>query len=107
MHARTLPTGRWPRLALLMALALAALVGPAPRAQAQTAFTAVATLGIFADYARQVGGDRVEVIQFLGDGVDPHDYQMVPNDLIAVNRAQVLLYNGYNLEPFLSQVLSG
>jgi ABC-type Zn uptake system ZnuABC Zn-binding protein ZnuA len=107
MHAYSLVLGRWGRLALLAALALAALVGPAPRAQAQTAFAAVATIGIFADFARQVGGDRVEVIQLLGDGVDPHDYQMVPNDLVAVNRAQMLLYNGYGLEPFLSQILTG
>jgi manganese/iron transport system substrate-binding protein len=98
---------RWGRLALLMALALAALGGPAPRAHAQTTFTAVATVGTFADFARQVGGDRVEVVQLVGDGVDPHDFQMTPNDLVTVNRAQVLLYNGYNLEPFLSQVLTG
>jgi ABC-type Zn uptake system ZnuABC Zn-binding protein ZnuA len=107
MHSLRHPTGRWRRLALLAALALATLVGPAPRAHAQTAFTAVATIGIFADFARQVGGDRVEVIQLLGDGVDPHDYQMVPNDLVTVNRAQMLLYNGVGLEPFLSQVLTG
>src|SRR5258707_14716318 len=75
--------------------------------RARAAFTAPATLGIFADFARQVGGDRVDVIQLLGDGVDPHDYQMVPNDLTNINRSQVLFYNGYNLEPWLSGVLAG
>jgi ABC-type Zn uptake system ZnuABC Zn-binding protein ZnuA len=107
MQPHTLLTRRWARLALLAALALAAVVGPTPRAQAQSAFTAVATVGIFADFARQVGGDRVEVVQLLGDGVDPHDYQMVPNDLVTVSRAHMLLYNGVGLEPFLGQILSG
>ncbi len=76
-------------------------------ARAQPTLTATATLGIFADFARQVGGDRVEVIQLVGDGVDPHDYQLTPNDLIALNRSQLLLYNGFNLEPFLGQLVSG
>src|SRR3954468_4154306 len=96
------------RLTLVPALVLLWLLGsPAVPAHGQTALTAAATIGIFADFARQVGGDRVEVIQLLGDGVDPHDYQMVPNDLVALNRSQVLLYNGYNLEPFLGQILTG
>jgi ABC-type Zn uptake system ZnuABC Zn-binding protein ZnuA len=95
-------------MAIALLVVLAALLGPMlPPAQAQTALTATATIGIFADFARQVGGDRVEVVQLLGDGVDPHDYQMVPADLVAVNRSQLLIYNGLNLEPFLSQVLTG
>src|SRR5262245_65235027 len=77
---------------VLLAL-LTSLVNPtAVPVRAQTTFTAIATIGIFADFARQVGGDRVEVIQLLGDGVDPHDYQMVPNDLANINRSQLLLY---------------
>ncbi len=107
MHILARARARGAHLALLTALALVALGGPAPGVQAQTAFTVTATIGIFADFARQVGGDRVEVVQLLGDGVDPHDYQMVPNDLVTLNRSQMLLYNGYNLEPFLGQILTG
>jgi ABC-type Zn uptake system ZnuABC Zn-binding protein ZnuA len=89
-------------------LVLLAVLGPqAPPAHGQTALTAAATIDVFADFARQVGGDRVEVIQLLGDGVDPHDYQMVPGDLANINRSQLLFYNGYNLEPWLSGVLAG
>ncbi len=92
---------------MLLATAIGVVSGPGVPVRAQTAITATATLGIFADFARQVGGDRVEVIQLVGDGVDPHDYQMTPNDLIAVNRSQLLIYNGYNLEPFLGQLVTG
>jgi ABC-type Zn uptake system ZnuABC Zn-binding protein ZnuA len=96
------------RLALVPALALLWLLGSlAAPAHGQTVLTATATLGIFADFARQVGGDRIEVIQLLGDGVDPHDYQMVPNDLTNINRSQLLFYNGYNLEPWLSGIVAG
>src|SRR5262245_5234065 len=88
------------RTATALLVVLGALLGPLlPPAHAQTALTATTTIGVFADFARQVGGDRVEVVQLLGDGVDPHDYQMVPADLVAVNRSQMLIYNGLNLEP--------
>jgi len=92
---------------MLLATVIGVVSGPGVPVRAQTAITATATLGVFADFARQVGGDRVEVIQLVGDGVDPHDYQMTPNDLIAVNRSQLLIYNGYNLEPFLGQLVTG
>jgi len=96
------------RMAAALFLVVAGLVAaPAPPTRSQAAFTATATIGVFADFARQVGGDRVEVVQLLGDGVDPHDYQMVPADLVAVNRSQLLIYNGLGLEPFLGQVLTG
>jgi ABC-type Zn uptake system ZnuABC Zn-binding protein ZnuA len=92
-------------LPLLLVLAVIGYFA-APRANGQTSLTAVATLGIFADFARQVGGDRVAVVQLVGDGVDVHDYQMTPGDLVALNRAQVLLYNSLGLEPFLGQLLT-
>ena len=91
----------------LAALVLATLLAPAAPAHGQAVLTATATLGSFADFARQVGGDRVEVVQLLGDGVDVHGYQMTPNDLVAVNRSQLLLYNGFELEPFVGQLLRG
>jgi ABC-type Zn uptake system ZnuABC Zn-binding protein ZnuA len=90
-----------------LGLALALLVGGRAAARpvsAQPAFTVTTTIGLFADFARQVGGSRVEVLPMLGDGVDPHGYQMTPGDLVNINRSQVFLYNGLNFEPFLNQV---
>ncbi|HLI27565.1 MAG TPA: metal ABC transporter substrate-binding protein [Chloroflexota bacterium] len=96
------------RLAIALALlGSAPLIGGLVTARptsAQPAFTATATIGVFADFARQVGGARVEVFQLLGDGVDPHEYQMTPSDLVNVSRSQVFLYNGLGFEPFLNQV---
>jgi ABC-type Zn uptake system ZnuABC Zn-binding protein ZnuA len=95
-----------PRL-LRLGLALVLLVGglaAARSARAQPALTVTTTIGLFADFARQVGGSRVEVLPMLGDGVDPHGYQMTPGDLVNVNRSQVFLYNGLGFEPFLNQV---
>ena len=105
---RSVSLGSPPWRVALVALWALALLGAPPvlTARAQSALTATVTLGVFADFARQVGGDRVEVIQLVPDGVDVHGYQMAPADLAAVNRAQVFIHNGLGLEPFAGQLAS-
>src|SRR5688572_24225954 len=101
------PGSVWWRVAWLAAWAVALLVAPvSSTVGAQPALTASVTLGVFADFARQVGGDRVEVIQLVPDGVDVHSYQMTPNDLASVNRSGVFVSNGLGLEPFAGQLAS-
>jgi manganese/iron transport system substrate-binding protein len=51
-----------------------------------------------ADLARQVAGDRCEVICILGAGVNPHVYQPVPGDSRLVETADLCLQNGLHLE---------
>ena len=65
----------------------------------------VATTGQLADFARVVGGDRVEILQLLKANVDPHDYEPTPADLEAVRRADVVLKNGIGLERWLDRTL--
>lgn len=59
---------------------------------------AVATTGMVADLVRQVGGERVEVAQLMGPGVDPHLYKPTAADAAALGRADVIFYNGLSLE---------
>lgn len=44
------------------------------------------------------GADGVEVIGLMGAGVDPHLYQPTESDIAAMNEADVVIYNGLNLE---------
>jgi ABC-type Zn uptake system ZnuABC Zn-binding protein ZnuA len=102
------PGSVWWRVAWLTAGVVALLLAPVTSTvRAQPALTASVTLGVFADFARQVGGDRVEVIQLIPDGVDVHSYQMTPTDLTSVHRSQVFLHNGFDLEPFAAQLGGG
>lgn len=57
------------------------------------------------EFARQVGGDRVQVRNLTPAGAEPHDYELTPKDIIAVNRSQVLIYNGAGLEPWARKLL--
>jgi ABC-type Zn uptake system ZnuABC Zn-binding protein ZnuA len=59
----------------------------------------VTTLPLFADFVRQVGGDRVEVTSLLPSGADPHTYEPSPQDVRRVAEADLVFANGLDLEP--------
>ncbi|GKV69511.1 manganese-binding lipoprotein MntA [Sporosarcina sp. NCCP-2716] len=58
----------------------------------------VTSFTIIADMVRQIGGDYVEVHNLVPSGTDPHEYEPLPNDIKAATDADVLFYNGLNLE---------
>ncbi|WP_194841518.1 metal ABC transporter solute-binding protein, Zn/Mn family [Sporosarcina obsidiansis] len=58
----------------------------------------VTSFTIIADMAREIGGDYVEVYNLVPSGTDPHEYEPLPNDIKAATNADVLFYNGLNLE---------
>ncbi len=79
--------------ALLAALLL--VVG-AGRAEAKV--HVVASIETFADLARQVGGDRVEVKALSRGYMDPHYVEPKPSLVIDLNRADLLIHVGLELE---------
>ena len=58
----------------------------------------VATTAVVADFVRNVGGDRVHVVQILKPGVDPHDYEASPADIQAIADADLVVKSGVGLE---------
>jgi manganese/zinc/iron transport system substrate-binding protein len=65
----------------------------------------VATTGMIADAARQVGGDLVEVRALMGPGVDPHSYRQTRSDIVALTRADLVLWHGLYLEAQMEEFL--
>ncbi|MEM9163762.1 MAG: zinc ABC transporter substrate-binding protein [Cyanobacteria bacterium P01_F01_bin.4] len=65
----------------------------------------IATSTILANLADSISGDEVEVTGILNPGDDPHIYEPVPQDTVAIERADLIFYNGYNLEPQLTRLI--
>ncbi|MGB9804210.1 metal ABC transporter substrate-binding protein [Desulfofundulus sp.] len=65
----------------------------------------VTTIYPLYDFARQVGGERVEVTRLLPAGAEPHDWEPTPGDMVALTRAKVFIYNGAGLEPWVQRQL--
>ncbi|CAM3770809.1 metal ABC transporter solute-binding protein, Zn/Mn family [Phaeobacter inhibens] len=96
MMARRMMLAAMMALTGLIALPIGGLgAGPA---QAEAPLKVVATTGMIADAARQVGGDAVEVRALMGPGVDPHAYRQTRSDIVAMTRADLVLWHGLYLE---------
>lgn len=66
----------------------------------------VATISIFADFARAVGGEHVHVESIVDVGGDPHVYESRPSDARVLTDADVVLHNGLGLSPWFEQLES-
>ena len=66
----------------------------------------VATSTIIADLTDEVAGNEIQLKGILKPGTDPHVYEQVPADSVALEKANLILYNGYNLEPGLIKLMN-
>ena len=58
----------------------------------------VSTFTIISDIVRQIGKEHVDVHNLVPTGTDPHSYEPLPEDTKAATDADILFYNGLNLE---------
>lgn len=58
------------------------------------------------DFAQNIGGNKTNVSILVPETVDVHDFEPTPSSIEAVASADVLIYNGAGLEPWISQVVS-
>lgn len=86
------------RFTLKLLAGAAALSLCATAIYAETRLKVVATTGMIADTARQIGGDLVDVTALMGPGVDPHAYRQTRSDIVAMTRADLVLTHGLYLE---------
>lgn len=103
------------RLFLLGFISLAAGCGDGARpgadgadrraAGSSGALRIVATIGMIADAAGNIGGERVNVVALMGAGVDPHLYRASEGDVRRLGEAEIIFYNGLHLEAAMGEVL--
>ncbi len=58
----------------------------------------VASIAPLADFARQVGGDKVDVILLLPPGASPHTYEPTPRTMQEISQAKIFIKIGAGLE---------
>lgn len=66
----------------------------------------VTTFTVIADMARNVAGDHATVVSVTRPGSEIHGYEPTPGDLVAAQDADLVLWNGMNLELWFEQFLA-
>ncbi len=69
------------------------------------AFKVVTTFTILQDMAQNVAGDEAEVVSITKPGAEIHGYEPTPRDIVRASDADLILYNGLNLERWFEQFI--
>jgi zinc/manganese transport system substrate-binding protein len=93
------------RLLLWAGLAAASAILPASAQQQAAKLKVVATFSILGDFARNVGGDRVEVTTLVGSNGDVHVYTPTTGDAEVIRNARLVIINGLGLEGWLPRLV--
>lgn len=67
----------------------------------------VATLFPPFDFARNVGGEKANVVLLLPPGVEPHGFEPRPVDMLKINSADIFIFTGKHMEPWVEKILKG
>ncbi len=92
------------RLSRMMAVCLATAIFMSVSATAEAKkFKAVTTFTVIADMARNVAGDAAIVESITKPGAEIHGYQPTPKDILKAQGADLVFWNGLNLELWFQQ----
>ena len=90
---------------LFSALVLSAALAASLPVSAQDRLKAVTTFTILADMAQNVAGDAAIVESITKPGAEIHNYQPTPRDILRAQDADLILWNGLNLETWFERFL--
>jgi manganese/iron transport system substrate-binding protein len=82
------------------------LAGLASAAAAEDRLTVATTFTVLADMAANVAGDAADVVSITKPGAEIHGYEPTPQDIVRASEADLILWNGMNLELWFEQFLS-
>jgi len=57
--------------------------------------------------ARDIGGSDVQVTLMLPPGVEAHAFEPTPSDIVKINTADIFVYTGKFMEPWVEDILKG
>lgn len=83
---------------LLLALVILLPFTGCSHQQSSGKITVVTSIFPLADFVRNVGGERVEVVTLLPPGASPHTYEPTPEQVKNIARASIFIKNGGGLE---------
>lgn len=98
------------RLTMTMLVLMAGILGACGNNDSRSAdsdvIQVVTTIAQIGEPISVIGGDRVKVTSLMGPGVDPHLYNASQGDISKLQNADVVFYNGLNLEGNMTDIFT-
>ncbi|HUN54711.1 MAG TPA: zinc ABC transporter substrate-binding protein [Smithella sp.] len=66
----------------------------------------IATIFPIYDFARNIGGDKIKVTMLLPPGTDAHHYELRPEDIVKVSKADVFLFTNFEMEHWAYKIIN-
>jgi len=95
-----------PSIRFLAATALALSLAGTAQAAGNGKLKVATTFTILADMARNVAGEDAEVVSITKPGAEIHGYEPTPKDIVRASDADLILWNGLNLERWFEQFIA-
>ena len=73
-------------------------------AKEEKKLTAVATMYPVYEFTSKIGGDKVNVINLIPAGAEAHGFELSPDDMVKIEKADLLVYNGAGMESWIDDV---
>ncbi len=105
LHSISLPCSNWLASSLLILGLLAGCTAPDPKQPKENRPQIVVTTTILCDLTKQIAANTVKIVCLLPAGSDPHVYKLTPAARQSIEKAQLILYGGYNFEPELIKAI--
>lgn len=65
----------------------------------------VTSFNAMTEFVKAIGGDKVEVSTIIPDGIEPHDFELKPENMKQLASAQVFVMNGLGMEPWAEKAI--
>nr|WP_124057716.1 metal ABC transporter substrate-binding protein [Vaginisenegalia massiliensis] len=85
-------------MSLFSILGLVSSIDVADAAPKNDKIKVVVTNSILADITKNIGQDKIDLHSIVPVGQDPHEYEVLPEDITKTSQADLIFYNGINLE---------
>lgn len=88
-------------LIILLSSLLAGCGQQQPKPIADGRLQVVVSFNAMQEFVQAVGKDRVQVTTLIPDGTEPHDFQPTPKNIQVLHTADLFVYNGAGMEPWV------
>lgn len=92
-------------LVLFLVLFCGCTINPAAPAAENNKVTVYTSFYTMYDFTLKLAGDKVNLVNMVPSGMEPHDWEPSPKDIAGLSRADLFIYNGAGMEGWAERVL--